>query len=315
MTSLNERAWQRLEKAIADKDRLNILIRVLDCGTRLVDAGINSSSGLDAGLAMAEIGMADLGVAQIEFAALNGIPWPYVVVRSDHPLKACFLSQAAHWPVQVDGFHAMGSGPACLLNKALDPGKPFGFEEKSDCAVMVLEACQLPDEAACCSLAETCGVRPDKLALVVAPTSSLAGSTQIAGRSVETGLHKLHTLGFDLRMATAGMGRCPIAAPTGDDFASLGLTNDLVMYASQVWLSVRGASDTALTDFVAKLPAATSPSYGPPFIEALKKAGGFYDLDPGLFAPAEATLINQDSGKTFHAGAVDIDRLTGVLKG
>lgn len=314
MTSLNERAWQRLKMAIEEQDRLNISVRVLECGTWLVDAGVNAAGGLDAGLALAEIGMADLGAAQLELAALNGIPWPWVVVRSDHPLEACFLSQAAHWPVKIGEFRAMGSGPACLLNKALDPGKHFGFEEKADCAVLVLETRQLPDEAVCQSLAGTCGVKPDRLALLVAPTSSMAGSTQIAARSVETGLHKLHTLGFDLRLSSSAMGRCPIATPTGDDFASLGRTNDLVILACQVWLSVQGASDATLADMVAKLPASTSPSYGPPFMEALKKAGGFYELDPGLFAPAEATLVNLDSGKTFHAGTVDTDQLTRVLK-
>lgn len=315
MTSLNERAWRRLERALDEKDRLWISVRVLDCGTWLVDAGVHAAGGMEAGLAMAEIGMADLGTARLELGALNGVPWPWVAVHSDAPLQACFLSQAAHWPVQVGDFRAMGSGPACLLNKGLDPGKPFGFEEKSDRAVLVLETRQLPDEAVCRSLAEACGVKPDKLALLVAPTSSLAGSAQIAARSVETGLHKLHTLGFDLRQAASGMGRCPVAAPTGDDIASLGLTNDMVMFASQVWLALRGVSDPALAETAAKLPAATSPSYGPPFIEALKKAGGFYELDPGLFAPAEVTLVNLGSGKTFHAGAVDAARLAVVLKG
>jgi methenyltetrahydromethanopterin cyclohydrolase len=315
MTSLNERAWQRLERAIDEKDRLGITVRVLESGTVLVDAGVNAPGGMDAGLAMADIGMADLGSAQLEFSALNGFPWPWVVVHSDHPLQACFLSQAAHWPVHVDGFRAMGSGPACLLNKALDPGQPFGFDERSDRAVLVLESRQLPEAAVCRSLAETCGVKPDKLALLVAPTSSLSGSAQIAARSVETGLHKLHTFGFDLRQVASGMGRCPVAAPTGDDFISLGLTNDLVMFACQVWLSMRGVSDAVLADAVLRLPAATSPSYGPPFIEALKKAGGFYELDPGLFAPAEGTLVNLDSGKAFHAGALDLTRLAGILKG
>lgn len=315
MTSYNERAWTRLERAIEEEGRLGISLQEMKCGTCLVDAGVNVAGGLAAGLVMAEVGMADLGAAQLELSALKGIPWPWAVVLSDHPIEACFLNQAAHWPVQVDGFRAMGSGPACLLNKALDPGNHYGIKEKSECAVLVLETRQLPDEAVCRSLAETCGVKTDKLALLLAPTSSLAGSVQIAARSVETGLHKLHTLGFDLKLVSSGMGRCPIAAPTGDDFASLGRTNDLVMFASQVWLSVRGASDTELEEITAKLPAATSPSYGPPFINALKKAGGFYELDPGLFAPAEITMVNLDSGRTFHAGAVDGDRLVFVLKG
>jgi methenyltetrahydromethanopterin cyclohydrolase len=315
MISLNERAWQRLERAIEAKDRLKISVRVLDCGTRLVDAGVEAAGGVEAGLALAEIGMADLGRARLELATLNGIPWPWIEVQSDHPLEACYLSQAAHWSVQVDNFRAMGSGPACLLNRTLDPGKPFGFEEKADRAVLVLETRQIPTESVCSSMADTCGVRPDRLALLVAPTSCLAGSAQIAARSVETGLHKLHALGFNLELTTSAQGRCPMAVPTGDDFASLGLTNDLVVFACQVWLSVRGVSDAALADLVLNLPSSTSSSYGLPFIDAIKAAGGFYALDLGLFAPAEATLVNQDNGKIYHAGTVDFDRLAGVLKG
>jgi methenyltetrahydromethanopterin cyclohydrolase len=315
MTSLNERAWLCLERAMEDQHRLNISVQVLECGIWLLDAGVNVPGSLDAGLVMADVCMATMGAARLELAPLTAIPWPWVEVRSDHPLEACFLSQAAHWPVQTDGFRAMGSGPACLLNQALDIGKQFGFSEQSDCAVLVLETRQIPDESVCLYLADACGVTPEKLALLVAPTSSLAGSTQIAARSIETGLHRLQALGFDLRMVSAGMGRCPIAGPTGDDLTSLGRTNDMVMFASQVWLSIRGVSDAILTDVLAKLPASTSPGYGPPFIEALKKAGGFYELDPGLFAPAEITLANLDSGRTFHAGAVDTDRLARLLKG
>jgi len=315
MTSLNERAWKRLERAIDDKDLLGISLRVMECGTMLIDAGVDAAGGMDAGLVMAEVCMADLGTTQLQVDELDGMTWPWVVVHSDHPFQACFLSQAAHWPVQTDDFRAMGSGPACLLNKMLDSGKRFGFDEKSDHAVLVLETRQFPNETTCCSLAETCGVNPDKLALLVAPTSSLAGSIQIAARSIETGLHKLHMIGFDLRLVFDGMGRCPIAIPSGDDFTSLGRTNDLVMFASQVWLSFRGTSDTSLEEIAKKLPASASSSYGPPFIEALKKAGGFYNLDPGMFAPAEATLVNLESGKIFHCGAVDFDRLDSILKG
>ncbi len=315
MTSLNERAWQRLDKVIKEKDRLNISIHVMECGATLVDAGVLVDGGLEAGLAMAETGMADLGKAQFELGVLNGIPWPWVMVRSDSPLKACFLSQAAHWPVQDGGLRAMGSGPACLLNKALDLGKVLGYEEKSDCALLVMETRQLPDERACRCLAEACEVKPDKLIMVVAPTSSLAGSTQIAARSIETGMHKLQTLGFDLHMVTSGMGRCPIAAPSGDDFTSMGRTNDLVMFACQVWLSIKGVSDADLKDLVLKMPASASRSYGSPFNELLKQAGGFYQIDPGLFAPAEVTLISLDSGKIFHAGGMDVERLEKVLKG
>ena len=41
--------------------------------------------------------------------------------------------------------------------------------------------------------------RAERLTLLVARTSSPAGMVQIVARSVETALHKLHVLGFDLR--------------------------------------------------------------------------------------------------------------------
>jgi methenyltetrahydromethanopterin cyclohydrolase len=313
MTSLNERAWEYLHKGIETTDHLSISIRRMECGTLLVDAGVEASGGQEAGLLMAATGMANLGSAQVELATLNGSPWPGVSVRSDHPLQACFLSQAAHWSVQVGDFRAMGSGPACLLNRDLDPGKPFGFQEQSDCAVLVLETRQLPDEDVCRSLAATCGVEAERLMLLVAPTSSLAGSVQIAARSIETGLHKLLTRGFNLGLVVSGMGRCPLATPTGDDILSLGMTNDLMMVAGQVWLAIRGASDDSLAELANVLPASTSPGYGPPFLEAVRKAGGFYQLDAGLFAPAEVTLVNLDDGRSFHSGTVDDERLAAIL--
>jgi methenyltetrahydromethanopterin cyclohydrolase len=309
MTSLNERAWGEFERSLAGADSLGIAVHRRAGGTRILDAGVSAPGGLEAGVAMARIGMSGLGQLAVEMAPVGGAPWPWIVVRSDRPLEACFLSQAAHWPVEIGGFRAMGSGPACLLNRELEIGKAFEYEETSECAVLVLETSTLPNEETCQALAKKCAVKPGRLALVVAPTSCLAGSAQIAARSLETGLHKLHQLGFNLRGTVSGMGRCPAAAPTGSDLNSLGKTNDMVMFGYQVWLSVRGVTDADLAGWVQRLPASTSPSYGEPFLQTLKNAGGFYAIDPGLFAPAEVTLVNLDSGTVFYAGGIDRVRL------
>jgi len=266
-------------------------------------------------LAMAKIGMAGFGHAELQMGPVCGVPWLHVVTTSDHPAGACFLSQAAHWPVQVGDFRAMGSGPACLRNKDLEPGQEMGFDENSGHAVLVLETRDLPDENVCLNLAEKCHVEPDRLALVIAPTSCLSGSAQIAARSLETGLHKLQQLGFDLHKVKSGAGKCPVAPPTGDDMHSLGRTNDVVLLGCQVWLSVQDMGDQDLEELVQKIPSSTSPSYGNPFLDLLKKAGGFYGMDPGLFAPAEITITNLGSGRIFHAGGVDEPRLNRVLFG
>jgi methenyltetrahydromethanopterin cyclohydrolase len=207
----------------------------------------------------------------------------------------------------------MGSGPACFLNEALEVGEPFAFEETADRAVLVLETRTIPDAQTCQALADQCGVQADHLALLIAPTASLAGSVQIAARSIETALHKLHHLGFGLQQVIGASGRCPIAIPTGDDRISMGRTNDLVIFASQVWLGVTGSPDAQLAELAAQVPSSASPDYGQPFSVTLEKAGDFYAIDPGLFAPAEITLSNLDSGRSFHHGKINQQQIDQVL--
>jgi methenyltetrahydromethanopterin cyclohydrolase len=313
MKSLNERAWDELEKTIADADALQIAVEKKPGGTHVLDAGVSAPGGLEAGLAMARIGMSGLGTPTIELALVGNILWQWITVRSDHPLEACFLSQSAHWSVEIGSYRAMGSGPACLLNRSLKIGGTSEHQQVSDVAVLVLETAKLPDNETCIELAKQCEVDPKKFAIIVAPTSSLAGSVQIAARAIETGLHKLHHLGFDLQKIASGMGRCPIAAPTGSDYLSLGKTNDMVIFGSQVMLSIRGMPDAGLEEWTQRLPASTSPNYGEPFLETLRKAVHFYAIDSGLFAPAEVTLVSLDSGAAFHAGSIDQVQLTQVL--
>ena len=75
----------------------------------------------------------------------------------------------------------------------------------------MLEGRELPGEDVAAFVAEKCGVKPEQLTLLIAPTASLVGSVQIAARSAETGLHKLVELGFDVRRVTAAFGLCPLA--------------------------------------------------------------------------------------------------------
>ena len=92
-------------------------------------------------------------------------------------------------------------------------------------------------------IAERCGVRPEQLILLIAPTASLVGSVQIAARSAETGLHKLAELGFDVRCVSVAFGICPLAPVAEDDLHAIGRTNDAILYGSQVFYSVRAQDD------------------------------------------------------------------------
>ena len=315
MMKLNERAWQFLQAHKDKTEELGIFLSEATCGTQLFDCGVHAPGGLGAGWLMAAVGMSGLGTVTLEMSPASGQPWTWFLVQSDHPLEACYLSQAAHWAVMEVGYHAMGSGPACLLNRELQVGAEFGQVEESTHAVLVLEAPALPGEAVCRSLAAACRVDPANLAVLVAPTASLAGSAQIASRAVETALHKLHHSGFDLRRVASASGRCPLAPPAASDLLALGRTNDMVFLASSVCLFLRVAPDEVLARLVEQLPASRSPAYGKPFLQVLKDAGGFYQVDPGLFAPAEVTLVSLSSGASFHAGALDEARLAQLFRG
>jgi methenyltetrahydromethanopterin cyclohydrolase len=312
MIHLNERAWKIVRRALPQVEALGGALAPWGCGALVFDAGVQVPGGYQAGLLLAEASAAGLVSARVTYGRLAGIPWPQVEVSSDQPYLGCFASQMANWPVDLPGVRGMGSGPACLL-AFREKFSDIPNELQEDCAVLVLEAPDLPGEEACLALAGACGVAPERLAVLVAPTSSLAGSTQIAARSIETALHKLHHLGFNLACIKSALGRCLIAAPCGDNYLSLGKTNDAMTFGSQVWLSVTGVSDGELEKLVPAIPAGASRDYGKPFLEVLAQYGDFYAIDPGLFAPAEVVLANLDTGRIHQAGCCDEARLAQAL--
>ena len=83
------------------------------------------------------------------------------------------------------------------------------------------------------NIAEKCGVAPDWLTLLVARTASIAGTVQIVARSVETAMHKLHVLGFDLHANRAAIGNAPLPPVANDDLIAIGWTNDAILYGGK----------------------------------------------------------------------------------
>jgi methenyltetrahydromethanopterin cyclohydrolase len=145
---------------------------------------------------------------------------------------------------------------------------------------------------------------------VVAPTASVAGGVQIAARILETGLHKMDTLGFDVKRIVSGMGTAPLPPVAKNDLRAIGRTNDCILYGGQARYVVR-ADDAELAELVPRIPAAASKDYGTPFYDIFKRyEGDFYKIDPLLFSPAEVWLTSLQSGKTYHAGRLN----PGVLR-
>jgi methenyltetrahydromethanopterin cyclohydrolase len=158
-------------------------------------------------------------------------------------------------------------------------------------------------------VAQACGLAPERLTFLYAPTQSLAGATQIVARVLEVALHKAHELKFPLDRIVEGMGAAPLSPPHPDFVTAMGRTNDAIIYAGGVHLFVTGPADDAraLAD---GLPSKGSRDYGRPFAEIFKRVkGDFYAIDPMLFSPAQVVVTAIESGESFRGGEVNADML------
>ena len=274
-------------------------------GARVIDCGGAVSGGLNAGLQMARVCLA--GLADVSLATSND--GPVIQVYSDDPVRACLASQYAGWQIKAGNFLAMGSGPmrAAACREAIFDHIPG--REQPPCAVGVLETRKHPTEEVIGAIVEKLPTSAEKLTLAVAPASSMAGTIQVVARSLETALHKLHELKFDLSQVVSGFGVAPLAPVAADEVKAIGWTNDAILYGGRVVLWVR-ADDEILDLIGPKVPSASSPDHGAPFADIFKRYNGdFYKIDPLLFSPAVVEFRNLKSGRVHTFGRFEPDIL------
>jgi methenyltetrahydromethanopterin cyclohydrolase len=308
--SLNERALELADRLAADAEAARVDVTTLSNGTRVIDCGAQAAGGFEAGRCFAEVCMAGLGNVAYVPLVIEGRWLPALTVTTDRPAVACLAAQYAGWRLDRDGYFAMGSGPGRALIRAEELYDDLDWDERASAAVLCLEAREPPPAEVADFVAERAGVPPAALTLLIAPTASVAGGVQIAARVVETALHKLHELGFDVRRVVAGFGSCPLPPVAGGDVEAIGRTNDAVLYGGQVQLTVDADDDDALRELVERLPASASPDYGEPFGSVLERAKfDFYAIDPLLFSPAQIRLTSVASGRSFEAGRINLEVL------
>ena len=249
--------------------------------------------------------MGGLGEVNFRMGQIKDFPMPFIDVNTDFPSIACLGAQKAGWTVKVGNYFAMGSGPARALS--LKPKHTFEvieYEDDYDCAVMCLESDHLPNAEVMEKIAEECHVDVANVCAVVAPTSSMVGSIQVAGRCVETAIYKLNELGFDTKKVIAAMGTAPIPPVRGAKLA-MGVTNDATIYHGRINLTMKAPE---IKDYLEKIPSNKSNGYGKPFNDIFKEAGyDFYKIDTSLFSPAEVIINELSTGSVYHVGAVNTD--------
>ena len=304
--ALNARAADIADRMAERAAELRVDVHVLRSGARIIDAGISTPGGLAAGEAMAHACMGGLGHVSFVPLTIGGIAHQGVEIWTDHPAVACMASQYAGWAVHVDDYFAMGSGPLRAVARVeQELFEKLGYAESAERGVLVLETRAMPTERIVDWVSERAGIPASSLTFIVAPTASLAGGVQIAARIVETGLHKMDALGFDVRQVVSAVGTAPVPPVAKNDLRAIGRTNDCILYGGQARYTVR-SDDTTLELLATRMPAAASSDYGTPFIEIFERyERDFYKIDKLLFSPGEVWLTNAASGRTFHAGRTD----------
>ncbi len=320
--NLNLSALSLVKRLCNEPMKYGVSVEETMSGATVIDAGINARGGFLAGKMVTEICLGGYGQAEILPAQYGDVVLPSIYVQTDYPAIATLASQFAGWRIKVDKYSAIGSGPARVL--ALKPKELYEklmYKENSEVAVLVLETNKKPPEDVIQKISNQCGVRPENLFLVLISTSCLAGSTQVSGRIVETGLHKLEKLGLHPNLVQYAWGYAPIIPlhPRFDE--AMGRTNDAILYGGTAYYIVNYEDDDKLEKLVRLAPSSASKMIqeaktlakkSPRFLEIFKEAGfDFYEIDPNVFAPAIVVVNNMRTGKIFRAGSLDIVTLKG----
>ncbi len=304
--SVNRLAWKLLEKLCEDPALYGIKVTKAR-GATIVDAGIGAKGGFEAGRLITEICMGGCGHAQITCKTYGCLELPSIFVYTDHPVIATLGCQYAGWQISEDGYFAIGSGPArALAQKPREICREIGYKDDFDKAIVVLETGKHPSTKLIERFAQDCGIPAKNLAIILTPTTSTAGATQVAGRIVETGIHKLRKLGLDPNTILLALGCAPIPPPHPKFAHAMARTNDAILYGGTAHYIVSHDNEEELRKIVEKVPSKASKDYGKPFIEIFKEANhDFYRVDPNLFAPAVVTVSNMRTGVTFRSGELN----------
>ncbi len=309
--SVNGLAWKLAERLLNKQAFYGVHASKSTAGATIIDAGVNVQGGFQAGKMLTEACMGGAGKAQLDFKAYGDLTFPSITVSTDHPAVAALGSQFAGWRIKEGESIAIGSGPArALALKPKDVFEEIGYKDNSDRAVLTLESNQLPSDMLIEKVVGACNVEAENLVAIVAPTASIAGLTQVTGRIVEVGIHKLRTLGLSPTLIRYACGYAPIPPMFSEFEVAMARTNDAILYGGTVYCTVEYDDEAALKKIVEQAPSSASKDYGKPFLQIFKEADrDFYKIDHNLFAPAVLMINNIKTGHVFSAGKINAGAL------
>ncbi|WP_049986252.1 methenyltetrahydromethanopterin cyclohydrolase [Halobellus rufus] len=298
MDSINRMAIELVDEAIDFAEELRVVPHELESGATVLDFGVDSPGGIEAGMLLAEIQTAGLSTVQSRMDDVAGAPTPYIELQTDHPALSLLGSQKAGWELTFEDppYDGLGSGPARALVAEEDEFHAMEYFDEFDLTVLAVESIDLPGDRIAAHVAEQTGVEPSAVFLPSYATGSTVGSVTGAARAAELACFRLFELGYDVRNVQSAFGSAPVAPVSYDESVAMARTNDAVAYGGEVHLTV--AEDFEEFDAV---PSSAGEEYGTPFEQIFDDAGwDFYEVPETIFAPAKVTVDVVDGPTYVH---------------
>ncbi len=312
---INKISYKLLKELKNESDRLNVKVKKGHLNCTIIDAGINTSGSIEAGLLISEICLGGLGKVTINSCNnFEDCTNAQINVHSAHPVLACLGSQYAGWSLTSDNFFALGSGPVRSIaqkEKIFDDLKYSDFFDKT---ITILEVEKEPPIDVVKKISRDCKIKPENLFFILTPTTSICGNIQVVARVLEVAIHKIHELGFPLERIENGFATAPLPPLAKDFVSAMGRTNDSIIYGGNVNLIING-SEIDIIDLSKKLPSENSKDYGKTFKTIFKENNqDFYKIDGSLFSPASIILNSTETGNIFKSGKINKDLIISSFK-
>jgi len=305
------------EKVIPFAEQLNCKVLHLTNGTTVIDMGVEAPGGWLAGKLFVEATIAGLGHVDFGRFQLGSIDLPSIDVYIDHPQEACLSSQFSSWPmppVPAGVIQKMGSGPARAIAKNDMFVNLWDYTDTAHETVFGYQSYAMPGDDLANQIATACRICPENLYILVAKTGSIAGSIQVCSRTVETSIWRLHKSGLDLHKIICGMGTCPIAPPSRDEFKAMVRANSAVIYGGMVRYVV-DCSDAEIEAILPVLPTMAAKRYGMPFGQMFEEGGrDVFKTDKDINSVALWEIQNYNTGTVFRVGEIKEEYLREIIE-
>ena len=308
--SVNKLAMKSVSELLNNPEEYRVKVEKLPSGATVIDTGLEALGGYLAGLRLTEICLGGLAQCWLTYQAYGDLEMPSIVVVTDHPAVSLLGCQLAGWMVKIGDFFAPSSGPARAL--ALKPRKVLekvGYKDDYSEAAIVMETTKKPTDEVAQQVARDCRVDPKNLYMLLTTTASMAGSVQVSGRVVETGLYNLEFLGLDPKKVVFASGCAPITPPHPDVGISTAKEEDALLYGGTASYVIE-EEESILKEMLSKASAAAWADYGKLSYEALKVVNfDWSKLDPSFFTIGKIAATCKTTGKNFSNGKVNPEAL------